>query len=275
MNQSAVLEVASIRQELQCLETSSAFSRSANLFTLLKFVVEESLAGRGNTLKELVIGDALYGRHQPYDPRLDSTVRVEARRLRRKLDEFYRRDGIERPIRIELPTGCYRPVFREVSEKLERDRQPGVTTATPTARVDLAILPFRALSPDSEDDRFADGLTDELIFACGGLPGLRIAPRLAVFQYKNKNYSVAEVARELGAALVFHGTVRAQRDRSRVTLEIADPQGYVAWSDRVECFHRDGIGEQEKLANDIAQRIPLGIASCLSARGRDHCPAIM
>ncbi|WP_316397162.1 hypothetical protein [Bradyrhizobium sp. 33ap4] len=274
MNQLAISDAAIIRQELRCLEASSIFSRSGNLFSLLRFVVEESLAGRGETLKELVIGDALYGKQQPYDPRIDSTVRVEARRLRRKLDEYYRADGASRPIRIELPTGGYRPLFRDTPVRSADGVPNKLRARTSTASVDLAILPFRALSAESEDHRFADGLTDDVIYACGALPGLRVAPRLVVFQYKNRSYSVAEVASELGAALVLHGTIRAEPSRSRVTIEISDPQGFVAWSDRVEFLSWDSIGEQEKLAGAIARRIPVGIAQSVSCCSNSQCSAV-
>jgi len=268
MDTSFIPESGSIQHELDRLEESPAFARSARLFSLLRFVVEESLAGRGDTLKELVIGDALYGRQQPYDPRIDSTVRVEARRLRRKLKQYYHTEGADRPIRIEMPTGSYKPQFRHALETEGRTQAP---LAEPVYgnRVDLAVLPFRALSQNAGEDHFADGLTDEVIYACGELPGLRIAPRLVIFQYKNRNYSLASAADELGAALVLHGTVRAEPNRSRVTIEIADPQGYVAWSDRIEWANCETIGEQEKLAGDIARRIPVAIASCLPGRHRE------
>jgi TolB-like protein len=236
--------------------------------------VDESLDGRGDTLKELVIGDALYGRQQPYDPRIDSTVRVEARRLRRKLAEHYESEGAGRPIRIDMPTGGYRPIFRKVS-RAKLTTAPVGGTQSRSSLVDLAILPFRALSSDATDDRFADGLTDEVIFACGELPGLRVAPRIVIFQYKNRSYSLAKAADEIGAAMVLHGTIRTETGRSRVTIEIADPQGFVAWSDRVEFTPCEGIREQERLAHAIANRVPAGMAKCAARCGEIWTPAAM
>src|ERR1700760_2263699 len=96
-----------VRVELERLKTSRTFAGSGRLYALLSFIVEETLAGRGNSLKESVIGNEIYGRTPGYDPRIDSAVRVEARRLRRKLDEYYADEGSDACIRIEMPTGHY------------------------------------------------------------------------------------------------------------------------------------------------------------------------
>ena len=72
-----------VRAELERIR-AHAFTGSDKLYAFLHFVVEEALAGRAATLKELVIGIELYGGVIEYDPRIDSAVRVEARRLRRK-----------------------------------------------------------------------------------------------------------------------------------------------------------------------------------------------
>src|ERR1700739_2190436 len=96
-----------VRAELERLRASRAFAGSDRLCALLSFIVEETLAGRGDSLKESVIGNEIYGREPGYDPRIDSAVRIEARRLRRKLDEYYAGEGSDAGIRIEMPTGRY------------------------------------------------------------------------------------------------------------------------------------------------------------------------
>lgn len=106
-----------VLRHLEELGDAPALSRSPRLLVLLDFLVRETLAGRGHTLKELVIGDALYSNVRPYDPDVDSSVRVEAGRLRRKLDAHYAASH-RAPVRIKLPKGSYRPeisVDRETS----------------------------------------------------------------------------------------------------------------------------------------------------------------
>src|SRR5579871_5453608 len=100
-----------VERELERVLESSAFRRSVQLARFLRFLVEQSITGLNGALKETVIAVAIFGRRADYDPSCDPVVRVEARRLRRKLDEYYAHDGRENSIRIELPKGAYVPRF--------------------------------------------------------------------------------------------------------------------------------------------------------------------
>ena len=253
----AEVQVPLIRDHLEKLRFSGAFSRSSSLFAFLFYVVEETLAGRGETLKELVIGDALYSRSTPYDPRIASTVRVEARRLRRKLADYYDREGRADSVRIDLPTGGYRPVFAMGVSRFMPDLRSRAEAQCVSA--DLAIMPFRALSSDAGDDSFADGLTDELIFALEHQSQLKLAPRLMVFQYKNRAYALSEAAENLGVGAVLHGTLRSSGVRTRVTVELSNPQGFVTWSVQVDEVIGEPILLQERLACAIVARMPAWI----------------
>lgn len=75
-----------IEAALTAASQSSLFLRSRQLQRMLRFLVEEAVSGRGDRLKEYVLGVEVFGRPASYDPRLDSIVRVEARRLRATLD---------------------------------------------------------------------------------------------------------------------------------------------------------------------------------------------
>ena len=99
------------RQELQRIVTSAAFEDSERLVRFLHFVVEETLAGRGGLLKESVIGVEVFGRDPGYDPKTDPIVRVQARRLRAKLDSWYQTGGQTSTVRIALPKGGYAVEF--------------------------------------------------------------------------------------------------------------------------------------------------------------------
>ena len=102
---------ADIRQQLDRVLESPGLAGSLRLKRFLRYVVEQQLAGEGAKLKEYAIGVEVFDRKEPYDPRLDSIVRVEAGRLRSKLDEYYASDGAADQLRISLPRGSYVPVF--------------------------------------------------------------------------------------------------------------------------------------------------------------------
>ena len=100
---------AAIRAQLERILASEVFSRSPQLRRFLSFIVEQRLAGQGHTLKESVLAHELYGKGTDFDGGTDPVVRVDARRLRDKLREYY--EGRADPVVISLPKGSYVPVF--------------------------------------------------------------------------------------------------------------------------------------------------------------------
>jgi Tol biopolymer transport system component len=121
------VEPQEVLAALDRLAGSEQWLGSPRLTQFLRFVVDETLAGRGDALKETIVGTGVFGREPGYDPKTDPIVRVEARRLRLKLMEYYAADGAHDPVRIDLPKGTYRPVFfRTPSESTV----PAVSQAT-------------------------------------------------------------------------------------------------------------------------------------------------
>ena len=100
-----------IRAELDRILRSRAFIHSRRIRRFLQFVVEECLLQKHHRLKEYLIGLEVFNRQEAFDPRVDSIVRVEARRLRSKLDEYYINEGRDSAMRIQLRKGSYVPVF--------------------------------------------------------------------------------------------------------------------------------------------------------------------
>ena len=103
---------AAIEAELVRLQQHGHLRKSPKLALLLAYLVRESLAGRGKRLKAYTIATEALGRPDDFDPVTDSIVRVEIRRLRATLQRIYA--GPEpRHVVVELPVGCYEPVFRQ------------------------------------------------------------------------------------------------------------------------------------------------------------------
>jgi Tol biopolymer transport system component len=108
-------EADAVRAEVEKIAAGSGFLKSERLRRFLCLIVEETLAGRGDNIKEYLIGTEVYGRPQDYDPRLDATVRVEASKLRKRLEAYYTNEGIRDPVVIRIPKGGYRPEFEHRS----------------------------------------------------------------------------------------------------------------------------------------------------------------
>src|SRR5215469_11638394 len=120
---------AEVREELARILNSQEFRSSHRSKEFLTYVVENTLAGHGDMLKERTIGIDVYGRPASYDPADDATVRVKAGEVRKRLDRYYVSEGRADRLRIELPAGTYTPVFRRL-EPVEPAALP-LTAAPP------------------------------------------------------------------------------------------------------------------------------------------------
>jgi tetratricopeptide (TPR) repeat protein len=105
-----------IRTHVERVLASREFGSAPRLSGFLRFVVETTLEGKAGEIKETLIAVEVYGRAADYNPQIDSTVRVEAGRLRTRLHKWYESEGRHEEIRIELPKGRYVPVFHRVHQ---------------------------------------------------------------------------------------------------------------------------------------------------------------
>lgn len=117
--------------ELDRILASPQFQRAERSSALLRFVVEQAVAGQAERLKEYTLGAEALGRGPAFDPRTDTVVRAEATRLRARLDRYFRDDGRGDPVLVELPRGSYVPLIRWRTDIADRD-----TAATVPAPVD-------------------------------------------------------------------------------------------------------------------------------------------
>ena len=106
------LAPAEIRAALERVRKSATLSGSEKLIQFLNFIVETTLRGNARDLKETIIGISVFARSPDYDPKADTIVRSQAWRLRAKLSEYYRSEGAEDPVIIDLRKGSYIPAFR-------------------------------------------------------------------------------------------------------------------------------------------------------------------
>src|SRR5882672_5065119 len=105
------MRVDIVQRHLERVVVSSEMRRSKKLCQFLRFTVEEVLRGHGSELKEYAIGVGVFRRGREFDTGADPIVRVQARRLRSKLGQYYKTEGRDEPMRIEYPVGSYSPVF--------------------------------------------------------------------------------------------------------------------------------------------------------------------
>jgi hypothetical protein len=113
-NEMELTKEAKLEQLNRLLESRSLHG-SENLKAFLRFVVLKSIENQQSDLKEYTIATEVFGRNKSYDSRSDSVVRVQASRLRAKLQDYYANEGKDDPVIIDLPKGHYAPVFSYAS----------------------------------------------------------------------------------------------------------------------------------------------------------------
>ncbi|MCC6362959.1 MAG: hypothetical protein IT165_05510 [Bryobacterales bacterium] len=212
----------------------------------LRFTVEQAIEGRAGELKEYLIGIEVFDRKATYDPRVDPIVRVEARRLRAKLQQYYRSAGGEDPIRIEFPTGSYVPQFLSpVPETVASQPKAG-------AGKTIAVLPFANLSNEPGSEYFSDGLTSELIHALTKAEGLNVVAWTSAAQWKGRAYDLKDIGRQLQADVVLEGSVRHAQNNVRIMVQLIDAAtGFYLWSESYNREMSDIFAIQEEIANSI------------------------
>jgi serine/threonine-protein kinase len=249
------LSAESIRTQLRKILSSSTFARSERLARFLTFTVEQTLGGRGENLKEFVIGVEVFDKNEKYDPRMDPIVRVEARRLREKLRKYYETEGLEDPLYIDYPTGAYVPLVKTRAEARVSPR----AAATKSENA-IAVLPFVNLSSEQENEYFSDGLTEELINALTKVEGLRVVAWSSAFQLKGKERDIRRIAEQLRVRVVLEGSVRRTADRLRITAQLVETaDGHYLWTETYERAIKDVFSIQDEISSAIvgALRIKL------------------
>ncbi|MDP2998258.1 MAG: hypothetical protein Q8N47_12285 [Bryobacterales bacterium] len=225
------MDRAEVFSQLERILAAPEFWRSERAACFLRLIVERTLDGRANLLKESLLAIDAFGRPPDFDPKADPVVRVETVKLRRRLADYYARQPHE-PVRISIPKGRYVAEFRSEAEN------------TPPRRI--MVSPFEDRQSRPGNEWLAAGITDELIAALARMAGLLV------------------VCRQPGAASAEHdlrltGSVRGDEERVRVSVRVTNRHGSVLWSDHFDATTDLSLSIQESIAAAVASRLGLEI----------------
>lgn len=133
-----------VRIQLERILTSELFHLPERAGNFLRYVVEETLAGRSQYLKAYAIAEVVYGRRN-FDPQNDPVVRIEAGRIRRELERYYLITGAAEPVIITIPKGGYIPIF-ETSSSFRVDEVEQSSETQPLPSADLDAPPYEVVA---------------------------------------------------------------------------------------------------------------------------------
>ncbi|MBL7075535.1 protein kinase, partial [candidate division KSB1 bacterium] len=123
-------------------------------------------------------------------------------------------------------------------------------------RCRIAVLPLTNISPNPEDEYFADGMTEELISTLSKINELRVIARTSIMQYKNIAKSVAEIGRELKVGNVLEGSIRKAANKLRITVQLIDSQSQeYLWSQDYDREFKDIFTIQSDIAHRVADAL--------------------
>ena len=265
-----------VRTELDRILATKRFSSAARLSKFLRYVVEKTLAGETDHLEEYAVGVEVFARDGNYDPRLDSIVRVEAGRLRSRLEEYYNGEGARSPIRINLPRGGYSAQFEQAPQTPQRpsyrtvlplaitlffaiaamvmwlgrsDRHPA-----PDTRPTAAVLPFEANMIGGDNDNYGARMTEAVTSELARMGTVSVASNTSALQFAGQRLPMSEIAATLNCSYIIEASIDDEADQILVVARVVD-----AATDR-NMWVSDYRGAREDVRG-IAQRIAYDISA--------------
>jgi adenylate cyclase len=156
--------------------------------------------------------------------------------------------GRQKMKNVENPVSVYKVVLDASARRL---------AAEPPDRDRIAVLPFANISDGGGDPYFADGLTEELIFALSSVRGLRLIARTSVMAYRNSIKTVSEIGTELGVGTLVEGSVRRAGNRVRVAVQLVDSLTQERlWGATYDRDLGDIFAVQSDIAAKVAEVLP-------------------
>lgn len=277
-----------VRAELDRILASKGFSSAGRLSKLLRYVVGKTIAGETDQLKEYSVGVEVFERDGNYDPRLDSIVRVEAGRLRSRLEEYYSGEGAASGVRITLPRGGYSarfertdaappailpapaPPVKSRSRALvplaavlfiavaamvfwlgSRDRHPPADLR-PTA----AVLPFEANMIGGDNSNYSALITSAVTSELARLGTISVASYTSAMQFEGQRRPMSEIAAALKSAYIVEASIDDEASEILVVARIVN-----AATDR-KMWVSDYRGARDDVRG-IAQRIAFDVSEAI------------
>jgi len=126
----------------------------------------------------------------------------------------------------------------------------------------IAILPFKNLSSNEDQEYFCDGITEEIIATLACLKDLKVIARTSVMQYKNTGKDIQQIAKELKVSLLLEGSVRRNADQIRITTQLIRAEdGKMLWSEQYNREAKDIFSIQDEVSMAIANNLNLTFMS--------------
>ena len=230
-----VVDKQAVQQQLSRLCKSDEFSESTRAIEFLQFVVDETLAGRGDRLSQRVLASELYKRGSDFNPSTDPIVRMQAGRVRRALEHYYLTTGKQDAIVITLQKGTYAPTIKTTQNT---DAEPsGLRLEQPL----LLVVPFSHNGSGDSFEYIAEGLASELAVTLDRFRHFRIM--LLPGKPHSDLYIEENLRRACQTANCYtiNGTISQRKGSIHIQIRLEDVStGVLCWSHEASNINKTG-----------------------------------
>lgn len=218
--ESAHVSDTAVREQLTRILGDGQFKHSAILQDFLSYIVEETMQGRSNTLKEYTIGTMVLSKKAAYDTQSDASVRIHAGRLRKALSAYYSGSGKSDPILITVPKGSYVPKFEPNTPSTYLAVADGHKLYN---RPTLAVLPFHVYNKE-QDAALADGLCDQLCTDFTHFNEIAVLSYYSARRFAEQHDDLRKIGQMLDVNYILTGNIQSVGEdiRIRVQLTVAN-----------------------------------------------------
>lgn len=214
-----------VEKQLTRIIGSRQFRNAPRLCRFLSYVVQEGIAGRPDRLKGYTIGLEVFDKPEDFDPQTDTIVRVQARALRQKLEQYYAQDGRDDPVRITIAKGSYAAAFFLSWDRKQAAVEDEPAATVPSNKPSIAVLPFDNFSREDGYDFFSHGLTEETIANLSRFRELTVLSRRTTAQARQDNLSIRQIHDQFHPDFVLEGSFRIDSQFVQITINLVETSG--------------------------------------------------
>jgi TolB-like protein len=219
MEVSTVFSAEEINQQAKRILNFPLFRHSPVLSRFLKFIIAETLDNRELYIKEYSIAISVLDRSRDFNPNVDAIVRIHAGRLRRALNEYYLIHGINDPVIIHIPKGCYIPQFEASSTGKINELRSAMSHKRGNKPV-VGIFPFRTMLKCPDMEEFSLLLGEQISAELSGFRDVSVIGYYSTETTAKIEQNILEAGRSVGADYIITGSLTRIGQHIRVLVNL-------------------------------------------------------
>jgi TolB-like protein len=197
-------------------------------------VVEETLEGKDNQIKEYTIGTEVLNKPHGFNPQTDASVRINAVRLRKMLAEYYQQKNGDTQIRIELPKGSYKPSFLPFS-KIDEIKSPAHEQENAEFGDIVGILAFSGFTHQTSLDFSISGFCKFLSQKLSLFQDIKVVSFHSASRYMQEDGRMEHIASSLGLSYYLSGSIEPGNNKLQVSYQLVEAKSnLIIWSQQTE-----------------------------------------